>query len=80
MAMPLFNMGNVYYRRGENRKAINCYRRAIKLEPTFADAYYNLGLAYENVQERGRARAAFYQALKLNPNDKRFKERYDLNA
>ena len=43
------NMGLAYYNKGEHRKAIESYRRALKLSPSYAMCYTNLGLAYEAI-------------------------------
>ena len=40
---PLYyNEGNVYYRQGELAKAVLCYERALKLDPSYPDAQFNL--------------------------------------
>ena len=49
--------------------AIKEYREAVKLDPTFAPARTNLGVAY---QEQGRLEMAipqYREVIKLNPND-----------
>ena len=43
----LSNMGNAYKDLGRLDEAIRCYTTAIKLRPTFADAYSNLASAYK---------------------------------
>ena len=41
-AQLYYNMGNSYYRQGELAKAVLYYERALKLDPSFEDAMYNL--------------------------------------
>lgn len=40
-----YNMGNAYYKLGENGKAILYYEKALKLDPSGADALNNLQIA-----------------------------------
>ncbi|CEJ44475.1 TPR repeat-containing protein [Umezakia ovalisporum] len=44
------------------------YTQAIKLNPNYADAYYNRGIFYYSQGEWDLAVADFTQAIKLNPN------------
>jgi tetratricopeptide (TPR) repeat protein len=49
-------------------EAILSYRRALELDPEFADAACNLGTVHFNRGERARAREAYEQALAIDPN------------
>ena len=44
-AVLFYNLGNAYYRQGNLGKAIVNYERALKLDPTNADARENLALS-----------------------------------
>lgn len=84
----LFNSYRVAYSQDEavewfNRGAaaqstpekISCYTQAVKLNPKFIEAYYNLGYVYKNSGDFVNAEKAFRQALltdpaKLNNEDK----------
>jgi tetratricopeptide (TPR) repeat protein len=62
-----YNIGNAYQREGSRDKAIEHYKRAIDLNPNYADAYVNLGVAYTS---RGRMREAlelFQTAIDIKP-------------
>lgn len=48
--------------------ALADYNRAIKLDPSFATAYYNRGLLYEKFERYKAALADFGQAIKLDPD------------
>ena len=50
-------------------KAIERYSHAIKLNPNYADAYNNRGMAYDNVGDIDGAIGDFNTAIQLNPND-----------
>lgn len=46
------NTGNAYYKDGNISKAILYYERALKLDPSYDDAIYNLSLANDRIQDR----------------------------
>jgi len=46
-----FNIGNCYFKTGEHAKAILFYERALKLDPSYEDARYNLEVAGNYVQD-----------------------------
>ena len=41
------NRGNAYYKKGEYDRAISDYKRALEINPRYAEAYYNKALACE---------------------------------
>ena len=41
-------MGNALKEMGDLQSAINCYLRAIQINPAFADAYSNLAAIYKD--------------------------------
>jgi len=47
-----YNLGNAYFRVGRLGPAIYNYERSLRLDPSFADADYNLAVAREVVAER----------------------------
>jgi tetratricopeptide (TPR) repeat protein len=46
--------------------AVEAYRRALELDPGFADAHCNLGSIYYNQERKSQARACFRQALEVD--------------
>jgi tetratricopeptide (TPR) repeat protein len=48
-------------------EAIDCYRRALALDPTLADGHYHLGNLYLDQKRFSEAVACFDQALKARP-------------
>jgi tetratricopeptide (TPR) repeat protein len=48
-------------------EAVECYRRAIELDPTFADAHCNLGSLWFNRGRRDEARRHFERTIELAP-------------
>ncbi len=49
------------------RDAEHCCRRAVRLQPRYAEAHYNLGLALESQGNIDGAIASYRQAIKLKP-------------
>lgn len=49
------------------KTAIELLDQAIRIEPNYATAYYNLGTSYFHLQQFEKAAAAFQQAIKLHP-------------
>jgi tetratricopeptide (TPR) repeat protein len=49
-------------------EAIEAYRRAVELDPDFADAHCNLGAVFYNRGERDDARRHFERCLRLDPS------------
>lgn len=47
-----YNLGNCYYKLGENSKAILNYERSLLLNPGDADTRYNLGMAQNQVVDK----------------------------
>ncbi len=58
-------------------EAIKVLRRAEKMRKTDARLYYNLGIAYEALNEMNEAREAFRLVLKLDPDHKSAQEHLD---
>ena len=53
---------------GTLEEAVACYRRALELQPNFADAYYNLGIALHSQGKPDEAIACYRQALRFKPD------------
>ena len=69
-AEEYFLRGNDYAFQGQHEKAIQDYDEAIRLNPQFADAYYNRGTAYgRDLGQYGKAIKDFDEAIRLNPHD-----------
>jgi Tfp pilus assembly protein PilF len=60
------------------REAIAHWERAIKLDPTYAPAYNNLAIGYEQQGDFEKARNAYEKALELTPKNTYIKQNYEL--
>lgn len=68
-AMLQYNRGIDYFKVGQYDDAITSFRTAIKLDPNYVDAYYNLGSVLEYLQQYDAALAVFKQIIVRKPDD-----------
>ncbi|MBT8490388.1 MAG: tetratricopeptide repeat protein, partial [Deltaproteobacteria bacterium] len=61
-----FNLGNLYFQLGDNKRALTLFERVLELEPNSAEAWNNLGSINETVGNLDKATIAYQQSLKLN--------------
>lgn len=64
--------------RGLWREAIYRWLRAVDIDPTYAAAHNNLGIAYEHEGDLDKARAAYEKAIELEPDNTFIKQNYEL--
>ena len=64
--------------RGLWTEATYRWERAVELDPTYAAAWNNLGIAYEQQGKFDLARKAYEKALQLEPNNNFIRQNYDL--
>ncbi len=60
-------LGHVYHNRARYAEALAQYAAAIEIDPQFAAAHFDSGLAFLALGQREPARAAFQAALRLAP-------------
>lgn len=65
-------------RQGLWREAIYRWERAVELDPTYAEAYNNLAVAYEHDGDLDKAAGAYEKALALEPNNPSIRQNYEL--
>ncbi|MBI2038144.1 MAG: tetratricopeptide repeat protein [Candidatus Magasanikbacteria bacterium] len=69
----LFNFGRLLYNRGtraDKNDAEKLWLEAVKLQPSYSNALYSLGLLYENRGDKAKALEYYYKVKDLNPNNK----------
>jgi Flp pilus assembly protein TadD len=54
------------------------WQKAVEIDPTYAAAWNNLGIAYEQQGQFNDARKAYEKALQLDPNNNFIRQNYDL--
>jgi Flp pilus assembly protein TadD len=60
------------------KEAISHWEKAIEIDPTYAAAWNDLGIAYEEQGKFDLARKAYEKALQLDPNNSFIRQNYDL--
>lgn len=68
-----YDLGGIYFRRGEKGKAIAVYTRAIELDFSYDEIFYMLGLSLLEAGRTAEAEKSFRQALALHPNSAAYK-------
>jgi type IV pilus assembly protein PilF len=64
--------------RGLWREAIYRWEKAAELDPKYAAAFNDLGIAYEHEGQLDKARRAYEKALAIEPNNTQIRQNYDL--
>ena len=64
--------------RGLWREAIYRWEKAVEIDPMYAAAYNDLGIAYEHEGQLDKARKAYEKAIALDPNNMQIRQNYDL--
>jgi type IV pilus assembly protein PilF len=60
-------LAGAYYARGEYAIALEEYKEATQLDPSYAPAYSGLGLLYTALRQDDKAEASFRKSLQLDP-------------
>lgn len=69
----LFNFGRILYNRGgkdDRKDAEKLWLEAVRLQPSYSNALYSLGLLYENRGDKTKALEYYYKVKDLNPGNK----------
>ena len=61
-------LGWAYYHKGTYHSAVDLLQEAEKQSPKDANICYHLGLSYEKLGDKVRAKAEFERALQISPN------------
>jgi tetratricopeptide (TPR) repeat protein len=64
-----FTLGGYYFGQQDYAQAINHYKKATELAPTYSTAFNILGYAYRQNEQYADAEAAFKKYIELIPND-----------
>lgn len=62
-------LGNYYAAQQKHEKAVEAFSKAVRLDPTYYEAWTLLGLECTELKQRDRAMAAFRRALTFNPDN-----------
>jgi hypothetical protein len=75
-SVEYYNMGNEAYSRGDYFQAIECYKKAVSMDPSFADAYYNMGNACYMLKDLSMSDESYKNAI--NADNKHISSFYNL--
>ena len=64
--------------KGLCKEAAYRWEKAVELDPEYAAAWNNLGIAYEHQGKFAQARNAYEKALKIDPNNNYNRQNYEL--
>ncbi len=64
-----YDQGMAEFAIAEYEKAIECYRKAVDLDPNYFDAWHALGMAFLRASRIPDAIEAGNRAVEINPND-----------
>ena len=70
-ALRAVKQGNQFFLERRYEKARQEYENAVKMQPDFPEAHYNLGLALQYLGEREQMRKHFMEAANLAPGHKK---------
>lgn len=62
-------LGIEYMRHGDNKKALNPFKKALELDHNYAEAHHVIALVYEKLGKTKQARRHYQKALSLKPKD-----------
>lgn len=68
-AVKSYNQGVDFSKEGNYQEAILLFRKSITIDPSFTDAYYNLGSLYEFLGNNDKALEAYEELVKTDPSD-----------
>jgi Flp pilus assembly protein TadD len=60
------------------KEALYRWLRAVEIDPTYAAAFNNLAIAYEQSGQFEKAREAYEKAVSLEPENQLIRQNYDL--
>lgn len=62
-----FNSGVHFYKQREFSKAIQAYQKVLEMDPTYIEAYNNLGILYQTLGDEDRALGFYQKSIEVNP-------------
>ncbi len=68
-AIDAYNKGITLTGQAKYDEALASFNKALKIEPSFVDAYYNLGILQDSMGNHKKALKTFKKILKYNPED-----------
>lgn len=67
-AIVWYNRGVEFFNANQNQKAIECYIKALEINPWFTEAWNNVGFIFQKSGNYKIALLSYDKALNINPN------------
>ena len=64
----LYHLGIAYGELGQNEQQVEAFKQAIRVDPDFALAHYNMGIIYLTNGDKGAALEEYKILKELDPN------------
>ena len=71
-------MGKAYDHLGNYNKPIECFQKAIELDPKYAGPWINMAFANLSLRNRDKAIECFRRALEIDPKNKKASEALEI--
>ncbi len=68
-AAQVYNQGLKLYNQGNTSAALDLFETAIQRDPTYQNAYFNMGTIHFKEKRYSQAETAFHRLVELNPRD-----------
>ncbi|GLI34384.1 SPOR domain-containing protein [Desulforhabdus amnigena] len=66
--LALYNLGLIYDKKGDREAALQRYQEAVRLQPNYGLAYFQIGQILEEMKRGDEARAAYGKAIQYSPD------------
>jgi len=67
-AIELVKKGNILYNEGKVEEALDCYKRALEIEPNYVYGWYSRGLTLLSCKRYEECLYCFEKVVELNPS------------
>ena len=64
-----YNLGNLYYKKVNYYKALDCFNKAMEINPSNSDVCFNIAVTLEVLDHKTLAKKFYSKCLELNPQD-----------
>ena len=64
----LNNIGGIFKKFGQYKKALSFYEKLIKIDPNYKDALNNIGVVFHELGQYEKAMSFYEKAIKIDPN------------
>ena len=70
----MHNAGRIWFKKGNNQKAIQCFDRALRLNTALPEVWFDLGQIHLTMNNAKSAEYCISEAVKYNPQNKQYQQ------